>query len=142
MYCRGLGLGVVGRFEHHDGFDGVMLGLKDSSYHFEFTRCRTHPVAPAPTPEDLLVFYVPAAAEWQTSCASMLAAGFKQVSSFNPGARILREKTVRSPPGRISWQLKMPAQTKLIAGSPRQRLFLERLEPCEGETFMHGSEGA
>ena len=42
MYCRGLGLRVVGRFEDHDGFDGVMLGLKDSSDHIEFTRCRTN----------------------------------------------------------------------------------------------------
>lgn len=73
MYSRGLGLCVVGRFEDHDGFDGVMLGLKGSSYHFEFTHSRTHPVVPAPTPEDLLVFYVPTAAEWQTACASMLA---------------------------------------------------------------------
>jgi hypothetical protein len=84
MYCRGLGLRVVGRFEDHDGFDGVMLGLKNSSYHLEFTHRRSHPVVPAPTPEDLLVFYVPAAAEWQTACASMLAAGFKEISSFNP----------------------------------------------------------
>jgi hypothetical protein len=71
MYSRGLGLCVVGRFEDHDGFDGVMLGLRGSSYHFEFTHSRTHPVVPAPTPEDLLVFYVPTAAEWQTACASM-----------------------------------------------------------------------
>jgi hypothetical protein len=84
MYCHGLGLRVVGSFEDHDGFDGVMLGLESSNYHFEFTHCRTHPVVPAPTPEDLLVFYVPAAAGWQTACASMLAAGFKQVSAFNP----------------------------------------------------------
>jgi hypothetical protein len=84
MYCRGLGLRVVGSFENHDGFDGVMLGVAGSSYHFEFTRCRTHPVAPAPTVEDLVVFYIPAAAEWQATCARMLATGFKQVASFNP----------------------------------------------------------
>ena len=98
MYCRGLGLCVVGRFKDHDGFDGVMLGLKGSSYHFEFTHCRTHPVVPAPTPEDLLVFYVPAAAEWQTACASMLAAGFKQVSSFNPYWET-RGRTYEDPDG-------------------------------------------
>jgi hypothetical protein len=84
MYCRGLGLRIVGSFENHDGFDGVMLGFAASGYHFEFTHCRAHPVAPSPTAEDLLVFYVPAAAEWHTACASMLAAGFKPVSSFNP----------------------------------------------------------
>ena len=84
MYCRGLGLRVVGSFENHEGFDGVILGIEGSSYHFEFTRCRTHPVAPTPTQEDLVVLYIPTKAEWKATCASMLAAGFKQISSFNP----------------------------------------------------------
>lgn len=84
MYSRGLGLRVVGRFENHDGFDGVMLGAADSGYHFEFTYCRTHPVRPTPTAEDLVVLYIPGTAEWEASCASMLAAGFRRVASFNP----------------------------------------------------------
>ncbi len=84
MYCRGLGLSIVGSFENHEGFDGVMLGFAASSYHLEFTRCRTHPAAPVSTPEDLVVFYIPGEHEWKTTCANMLAAGFKQVSSFNP----------------------------------------------------------
>jgi len=75
---------LSGASKTNDGFDGLMLGVEGSSYHFEFTHCRTHPVTPAPTPEDLVVFYVPAAVEWQAVCASMLAAGFKQVASFNP----------------------------------------------------------
>jgi hypothetical protein len=98
MYCCGLGLRVVGRFEDHSGFDGVMLGLKNSSYHLEFTHRRSHPVVPAPTPEDLLVFYAPAAAEWQTACASMLAAGFKEISSFNPYWET-RGRTYEDPDG-------------------------------------------
>jgi hypothetical protein len=84
MYCRGLGLHVVGRFENHDGFDGVVVGVEDASYHFELTHCRTYPIAAAPTPEDLVVLYMPAAAEWEAACDSMLAAGFEQVTSFNP----------------------------------------------------------
>jgi hypothetical protein len=84
MYSRGLGLSVIGRFEDHDGFDGVMLGRGGSGYHFEFTYSRAHPVVPAPTPEDLVVFYVPTAAEWETVSASMVTAGFKQVAAFNP----------------------------------------------------------
>jgi hypothetical protein len=83
LYCRGLDLHVLGRFEDHDGFDGVMLGAP-GGYHFEFTRHRQHPVAPAPTVEDLVVLYLPAATEWRTACARMTAAGFRQVVSFNP----------------------------------------------------------
>jgi hypothetical protein len=84
MYCGGLGLRVIDSFENHEGFDGVMLGLADASYHFEFTHRRDHPLVPAPTAEDLAVFYIPVRSEWQSACASMLAAGFKQVASFNP----------------------------------------------------------
>jgi catechol 2,3-dioxygenase-like lactoylglutathione lyase family enzyme len=84
MYCRGLGLRVVGRFDDHAGFDGVMLGIGGTAYHFEFTHCREHPVVPAPTPEDLVVFYIPASAEWELACSRMLAAGFERVASLNP----------------------------------------------------------
>lgn len=84
MYVHGLGLQELGRFEDHDGFDGVMLGIPGGGYHFEFTACRAHPVTPSPTAEDLLVFYVDELADWQRLCASMLEAGFSEVSSFNP----------------------------------------------------------
>lgn len=98
MYCRGLGLFVAGSFENHDGFDGVMLGFEGLDYHFEFTHCRTHPVAAAPTPEDLIVLYLPAAAEWHAACESMLAAGFEQVTSFNPYWEV-RGRTFEDPDG-------------------------------------------
>ena len=84
MYCRGLGYVVLGSFEDHDGFDGVMVGAPGSGYHFEFTRCRAHPLRPTPTADDLAIFYVPDGVEWQDACARMLAAGFKAVASFNP----------------------------------------------------------
>lgn len=84
MYCQGLGLHVVGRFENHDGFDGVMLGQSGAGYHFEFTYCRTAPIVPQPTPEDLVVCYFPTIGEWEQACANMLAAGFTQVISHNP----------------------------------------------------------
>jgi len=83
-YCRGLGLRVVGAFEDHQGFDGVMLGLSESNCHFEFTHRRSHPVAPSPTAEDLIVFYVPDEDEWRSLCVRMEAAGFRPVASFNP----------------------------------------------------------
>jgi len=84
MYCRGLGLRVIGSFENHTGFDGVMLGAAGAAYHFEFTYAREHPVTPRPTAEDLTVLYIPDAAEWQAACARMVSAGFTPVRSFNP----------------------------------------------------------
>ena len=84
MYMRGLGLEEIGRFEDHEGFDGVMLGNPGMSFHFEFTHCRHHSIQPTPTREDLLVFYVPEGNEWQETCAAMLQAGFRAVEAFNP----------------------------------------------------------
>ena len=84
LYCRGLGLRILGSFKDSDGFDGVMLGIPGAEYHFELTYCRTHPIAPSPTAEDVIVLYIPAEAEWKARCASMATAGFIQVASFNP----------------------------------------------------------
>jgi hypothetical protein len=84
MYRIGLGLVRIGHFEDHNHFDGVMLGEPGGAYHFEFTYCRSHPVRPTPTPEDLFVFYVPDREEWRQRCEAMEAAGFNVVSSLNP----------------------------------------------------------
>lgn len=84
FYRDGLGLDVLYRFEGHDGFDGVMLGRPDAPYHFEFTRPAGHPAGRAPTQDNLLVFYVPDAGDWQAAIDRMVAAGFAPVPSFNP----------------------------------------------------------
>lgn len=84
LYAAGLGFERLGAFEDHEGFDGVMLGREGLGYHLEFTRCRTHAVKPSPTEEDLLVFYLPDAAEWQRTCERMERAGFAAVEAFNP----------------------------------------------------------
>lgn len=98
MYCHGLGLSVIGSFEDHEGFDGVMVGQVGAGYHFEFTYCRAHPVVPAPTPEDLFVFYIALSAAWQKACARMHGAGFTEVGSFNPYWN-RRGKTFADPDG-------------------------------------------
>ena len=84
MYCRGLGLTEVGRFEDHDGYDGIMLGSPGLAWHFEFTRHRHHPVGPAPTREDLIVVYVPDPCAWKAACLLAVEAGFVEVAPSNP----------------------------------------------------------
>lgn len=84
QYTKGLGLEELGRFAGHAGFDGAMLGMPGADFHLEFTWCQSHPVAPTPTPEDLLVFYVPEAKAWQARCEALRAAGFQEVQSLNP----------------------------------------------------------
>jgi catechol 2,3-dioxygenase-like lactoylglutathione lyase family enzyme len=84
QYTQGLGIVQLGSFKDHAGFDGAMLGSPGAGFHWEFTHCTSHPVAPAPTPKDLLVFYVPEQEAWQARCDAMLTAGFAEVQSLNP----------------------------------------------------------
>ncbi|AOJ28954.1 VOC family protein [Burkholderia seminalis] len=84
MYRDALDLSVLARFDDHDGFSGVMLGREGLDYHLEFTHCPDHPIAPSPTPEDLIVFYLPDRPEWEAACERAAAHGFMPVTSFNP----------------------------------------------------------
>ena len=84
FYRDGLGLAVLFRFEDHDGFDGVILGLPHVPYHLEFTQRRGHRAGVAPTLENLLVFYVPDEREWTESVARLKTCGYTPVPSFNP----------------------------------------------------------
>lgn len=84
MYQVGLGLELLGSFQNHEGFDGVMLGHLGCPYHLEFTSCRGHLVAPSPTEEDLVVFFYPDPREWGDVCRQMTSAGFKPTANSNP----------------------------------------------------------
>ena len=84
MYSAGLGSEQLGAFVNHRGFDGVILGHPRAPYHLEFTRQQGHRVGSAPTPDHLFVFYVPVRGAWEQRCSHLLAAGFRQVTSWNP----------------------------------------------------------
>ena len=84
FYVAGLGLDELGRFEDHDGFDGVMVGVPGAPYHLEFTRKHGHDAGRAPTKDNLLVFFLPDEQQWQAAVDRMVAAGYGSVSSFNP----------------------------------------------------------
>jgi catechol 2,3-dioxygenase-like lactoylglutathione lyase family enzyme len=84
FYRDGLGLEVLGSFEDHDGFDGVMLGLAGLTWHLEFTRKCGHEVGRAPSEDNLLVFYLPDSDAWLAAVARIEGAGYDAVTSFNP----------------------------------------------------------
>jgi catechol 2,3-dioxygenase-like lactoylglutathione lyase family enzyme len=84
FYRDGLGLSEIGSFKDHQGFDGVMLGQIGQRYHLEFTLQRGHTAGRAPTPENLLVFYLPDADEHRRAVERMRAHGHEPVPSANP----------------------------------------------------------
>jgi catechol 2,3-dioxygenase-like lactoylglutathione lyase family enzyme len=84
FYEAGLGFELLAQFENHNGFDGIILGHSGYAYHFEFTHQRGHTVERAPSQDNLLVFYFPDSAEWQSRVTQMLLQGFEPVKSYNP----------------------------------------------------------
>jgi catechol 2,3-dioxygenase-like lactoylglutathione lyase family enzyme len=84
FYRDGLGFTVLGEFVDHDGFDGVMLGHPGAAYHLEFTSQAGHRAGPAPTDDNLLVFYLPDAAAWRGAIDHLRALGHEPVPAGNP----------------------------------------------------------
>lgn len=84
MYLKGLGLEILGQFEDHNGFDGLILSKLQCNYEIEFTHHKGTIVGKAPTKDNLLVFYFSNSEDWKKSCQKMIEAGFEEVKSYNP----------------------------------------------------------
>lgn len=84
FYKLGLGFEILGGFENHDGFSGIMLGHRESEYHLEFTQKAGGEIGPAPSEENLLVFYIPDSAAFQHVLGRMKETGCEPVQSCNP----------------------------------------------------------
>ena len=57
FYRDGLGLREAGRFDAHEGYDGVFLAVPGTNAQLEFTSGGQH-APPEPNPESLLVLYL------------------------------------------------------------------------------------
>jgi len=84
FYRDGLGFEVLSEFRDHDGFDAVMLGRKEAAYHLAFVHKAGHKAGRAPSEDNLLVFYLPDADEWEQAVARLEELGHKSVKAFNP----------------------------------------------------------
>lgn len=84
FYEDGLGLKRIGEFWNHDGFDGVMYGLPDANFHLEFTGHKTGTPCPAPTKDNLLVFYLPNWDVISDVACKLEAMGYPEVEAVNP----------------------------------------------------------
>ena len=84
FYRDGLGLTVIGSFEEHAGYTGVMLGLPGHAYHLEFTQHAEGSDCPAPTKDNLLVFYIPNRDAIEQLVARLGRMGYVPVLPENP----------------------------------------------------------
>lgn len=109
FYRDGMGFEVLGSFEDHQGFDGVMLGHAGMGYHLELTHERGHKMGRAPNPEHLLIFYLPDPEVWQSMVDHLKRQGHEPVASNNPYWD-RRGKTFEDPDGyrvviaRMAWE--------------------------------------
>ena len=84
FYEKGLGLKRIGEFYDHEGYDGVMFGLPDEEYHLEFTRYIDGSPCPAPTKDNLLVFYMSEDSEMKKVSKRLHTLGYDEVEPENP----------------------------------------------------------
>ena len=80
FYRDGLGLTEVGRFEDHDGYEGVFLEVPGTGAHLELTAGGVHG-APVPHPETLVVLYL---GDEQSVQAVAARLGAEPVAPANP----------------------------------------------------------
>lgn len=84
FYCLGLGLKKLGSFTGHRGYDGLLIGLPDRSYHLEFTQHVSGSPCPAPSKDNLLVFYMPNQSDIDTIVQRLNDMGYPEVEPENP----------------------------------------------------------
>ncbi len=84
FYTKGLGLEELGRFNDHDGYNGIMLGKAGESWHLEFTEHVDGNACPAPTKDNLLVFYFENTDQRDEITQRLFAQGHAAVEPENP----------------------------------------------------------
>jgi catechol 2,3-dioxygenase-like lactoylglutathione lyase family enzyme len=84
FYRDGLGLRVIGSFEGHAGYSGVMMGLPGNQYHLEFTAHEEGSDCPSPTKDNLLVFYIPDKGAIDCLTEHLRGMGHHPVAPLNP----------------------------------------------------------
>lgn len=83
FYVEGLGLKEIGRFKGHRGYEGIIIGLPDVGYHLEFTRHEDGSPCPAPSKDNLLVFYITDKDEINTVAERLHRMGYPEVEPEN-----------------------------------------------------------
>lgn len=83
FYTEIIGLKVLGKFENHSDYNGVFPGFPDKDWHLEFTESKGG-VEHKPDKDDLLVFYLQSADEWNDMREKIKKRGLQFEQSQNP----------------------------------------------------------
>jgi catechol 2,3-dioxygenase-like lactoylglutathione lyase family enzyme len=84
FYRDGMGLPMIAHFENHAGYSGVILGTPTGHFHLEFTHAEAGSPCPAPSKDNLLVFYIPEDRVYAEAVKRMKDHGYQPVEPENP----------------------------------------------------------
>ena len=84
FYRDALGLPLIGSFEKHAGYSGVMFGMPTEQFHLEFTQHESGSPCPAPSKDNLLVLYLPDEATFRRTVERLEEHGCAPVEPENP----------------------------------------------------------
>ncbi|WP_328813546.1 VOC family protein [Rhodococcus sp. NBC_00297] len=84
FYRNIVGLPVLAQWLDHQGYDGVVFGLPNSSVQMELLQVRDAPSIPDPNPENQLVLYLNGAESLRGACDRLAARGQTPVTPANP----------------------------------------------------------
>ncbi|MCG8351798.1 MAG: VOC family protein [Chloroflexales bacterium] len=84
FYRDGLGLPVIFSYADDHDYDGMMFGLPGRDYHLEITQYKGDGTCPRPSPDTLLVFYIPDLGARDQAVARLQAMGYHPVAPRNP----------------------------------------------------------
>jgi catechol 2,3-dioxygenase-like lactoylglutathione lyase family enzyme len=84
FYRDALGLEQIASFEGHAGYEGVLLALPGRPDHLEFTHHQSGSPCPAPTKDNLLVFYVADEGAIRQMAVRLERHGHEEVEPENP----------------------------------------------------------
>lgn len=83
FYVDVLGLKLLGKFNDHDGYSGVFIGLSGHDWHLEFTTSIEAPQH-QPDDDDLLVWYADTQQEYEEINLRFLQNSILPVNAKNP----------------------------------------------------------
>lgn len=99
FYKDGIGLQELFRFDKHEGYKGVILGLPDLSYQLEFTSHEQGSPCHTPTKDNLLVFYIPNQEALNRKVSQMKKLGYHALEPENPYWKKKKSVTFEDPDG-------------------------------------------
>ena len=83
FYNVALAMPIIGSFAGHNGYNGVMLGIKGANIHLEFTQHVHGSPCPAPSLDNLLVLHYASQDEYNAAVAFIESHGHQPVAPEN-----------------------------------------------------------